>query len=231
MKLENGNIKESATRRRWGGVRKQKPCCTLSFLAKVVIFLAILGLFLIFVNGLHPFLAVSDPVPGGILVIEGWVHDINIEQTAIKFSAAHDRDVFILSALHASGSEREWGREHSEYIAAKLKRSGVSPERVHLIFCEVSKKDRTYHTAVALKSWLQERGIPVDSLNVITMGAHARRSRLLFQKAFGDKVKVGVIPIDDPDHDSAHWWRSRDGVGQMIYQCFAYIYAKFFFHP
>ena len=214
-----------------GGGLKQRSYWALSLKAKVIIFLTTLSLALAFIHGLRPFLAVSDPVPGGILVIEGWVHDINIEQTVIKFSAAHDRDVFILSALHASGPEREWGREHSEYIAAKLKRSGVSPERVHLIFCEVSKKDRTYHTAVALKSWLQERGIPVDSLNVITMGAHARRSRLLFQKAFGDKVKVGVIPIDDPDHDSAHWWRSRDGVGQMIYQCFAYIYAKFFFHP
>jgi hypothetical protein len=193
--------------------------------------LFILGLAIISIRNLHPFLAISHPVPGGIIAIEGWILDTNVERSVHSLDARHARDVFIVSAINPSVHERESGREHSEYMASNLRESGVPAEKIHLIFFEISKKDRTYHTAMALRGWLQERGLPVDTLNVITMGAHARRSRLLFQKAFGDNVKVGVIPIDDPNYDPVHWWRSSDGVGQMIFQGFAYMYARFFFRP
>lgn len=231
MQIENRNSSGSAPRRLLGGLIIQKRCWALSLRAKLLILIAILGLAFLSIRGLYPFLAVNDPVPGGIIVIEGWIHDISVEQTVNKLDAAHDRDVFIVCALRASGSEREPSRGQSEYIMEKLRRSGLSGERLHLVFCEVSNKDRTYHSAVALKNRLQEREIPVDSLNVITVGPHARRSRLMFQKAFGDKVTVGVIPTEDPDYDPAHWWRSSDGVGEVLFQCFAYMYAKFFFHP
>jgi hypothetical protein len=231
MQIEKGNSLGSAPRRLLGGLIIQKQCWTLSLRAKLLIFVAILGLVLLSICGLYPFLAVSDPVPGGIIVIEGWIHDISIARTVNKLDPAHARDVFIVSALRSSGPERESGLGQAEYILGELRRSGLSGERLHQVFCEVSNKDRTYHSAVALRNRLQERRIPVDSLNVITAGPHARRSRLMFQKAFGVKVNVGVIPTQGPDYDPARWWRSSDGVGEVLFQCFAYIYARFFFYP
>jgi len=216
---ENEKGLKSASRRRLGGR------------AKLLVFALILVLAFAFLRCLHPFLAVSDPVPGGIIAIEGWIREIDIEQTVYKIDPAHDRDIYIISAIPGSSYERESVHKHSEYLAARLKSSGVPAERVHSVLYKASKKDRTYHMAVALRSWLRDRDISVSSLNVITKGAHARRSRLLFRKAFGGKVKVGVIPTGDLAFDPAHWWRSRFGVGHMIYQGFAYIYAKFLFHP
>src|SRR5207249_4446973 len=40
-----------------------------------------------------------------------------------------------------------------------------------------------------------EQNMAVSAINVVTEDVHARRTRLLFQKALGDKVAVGVIAI------------------------------------
>jgi hypothetical protein len=62
-------------------------------------------------------------------------------------------------------------------------------------------------------------------------GAHARRTRLLFQKAFGDEAGVGIIAISSPDYDGAHWWLYSEGVRDVVGETLAYLYAQVFFHP
>jgi hypothetical protein len=42
---------------------------------------------------------------------------------------------------------------------------------------------------------------------------------------------VGIISVPDPDYDASHWWRSSDGVREVLDEGIAYIYAKFFFWP
>ena len=54
---------------------------------------------------------------------------------------------------------------------------------------------------------------------------------MLFQDAFGQDVTVGVISAPDPDYDAAHWWRSSEGVREILGESIAYLYAKFVFHP
>jgi hypothetical protein len=53
---------------------------------------------------------------------------------------------------------------------------------------------------------------------------------LLFQKAFGDTVTVGIIAVPNPDYDARHWWRYSDGVRDVADEGIAYVYAKFFFY-
>ena len=53
-----------------------------------------------------------------------------------------------------------------------------------------------------------------------------RRTHLLFQKAFGNNVAVGVIAVPNPDYDARRWWRYSDGVRDLIGESIAYIYAK-----
>ena len=71
----------------------------------------------------------------------------------------------------------------------------------------------------------------MSSINVLTEGAHARRTRLLYQKAFDQNVTVGIIAVSNPDYNPKQWWRYSDGVREVIGESIAYIYAKFFFYP
>ena len=82
-----------------------------------------------------------------------------------------------------------------------------------------------------MRRWLESQGIRSTSLDVITLGPHARRSRLLFEKALGPGVRVGVLAVPDPRFDLAHWWRSSEGVRSVLGETIAYVYARLFFDP
>ena len=71
----------------------------------------------------------------------------------------------------------------------------------------------------------------VGSINVVTESVHARRTRLLFQEAFGGEVKVGIIAARNPDYDPEHWWSSSDGFREVSGETIAYLYARLFFRP
>ena len=86
-------------------------------------------------------------------------------------------------------------------------------------------------SAVALRDWFHEHNMNVPSVNVITEGAHARRTRLMFEKALGKDIAVGIIAVPNPDYDQRRWWRYSDGVKEVSSETLAYIYARLFFHP
>jgi uncharacterized SAM-binding protein YcdF (DUF218 family) len=71
----------------------------------------------------------------------------------------------------------------------------------------------------------------VQAIDVVTIGSHARRSRLLFQKAMGNTVRVGVLAMDEREFDPVHWWRSSEGVREVLFEGVAYLYVRLCFSP
>jgi uncharacterized SAM-binding protein YcdF (DUF218 family) len=90
-------------------------------------------------------------------------------------------------------------------------------------------RDRTYASAVALKDWLKKAPFPIKGINLVSLGTHARRSRLLFEKALGSGITVGIIAIPDVRYDPQAWWKSSLGVRLTLDELIAYLYARFFF--
>jgi len=76
-------------------------------------------------------------------------------------------------------------------------------ESVKMVPSRVMDRNRTYGSAVALRNWFRAHNLAACNLNVLTEDVHARRSRLLFQRAFGNEAKVGIIAIPNPDYDSS----------------------------
>jgi hypothetical protein len=93
------------------------------------------------------------------------------------------------------------------------------------------QQDRTFASALSLKNWSSEHGITLTRIHLFSEGPHARRSRLLFEKAFGRKVRVGVTAVCARDYDPHHWWRSSSGVRAVADELIAYAYARFIFRP
>ncbi len=112
-----------------------------------------------------------------------------------------------------------------------LLKLGMSTNVVQAVPAPYVGQDRTYTSARALKAWCEQRGIPLGRLHLMTNGPHARRSRLLYRKALGRGVAVGVTSIKERDYDPAHWWRYSAGVRGVVDESIAYVYARFFFHP
>jgi uncharacterized SAM-binding protein YcdF (DUF218 family) len=180
----------------------------------------------------HPFLAETHRVDSKSLVVEGWIHEYAIQSAAKEFKGDHYERVFTTGGpVEGSGSYTSDAYTLASVGAGRLRKFGVPVESLQMVPSRVMDRDRTYGSAVALRNWLNGHNVTLHSINVLTEGAHARRTRLLFQKAFGDDVKVGVISVSSPDYDATHWWRYSEGVREIIGESIAYIYARFFFHP
>ena len=92
-------------------------------------------------------------------------------------------------------------------------------------------RNRTYATAVALNEWIENSGLDIKSFNLVTLSCHARRSRILFEKAFKDKIKIGIIAEQNKFYDHKQWWKTSKGFRDVMNETIAYLYAWLFFHP
>jgi uncharacterized SAM-binding protein YcdF (DUF218 family) len=183
------------------------------------------------IRGAYSFLAVNDPKPGGVLVVEGWAADYALEAVVADFKQ------FSYEKVYVTGGPIEWGAPLSQYKTyaelgtATLLALGMSSNVVQAVPAPRVKQDRTYACAVALRKWVEEHGIQPGRINLVTVGPHARRSRLLFQKGFGKDMPIGVVAVPEPDYDARHWWHSSLGFRSVTGEAIAYMYARFLFRP
>jgi uncharacterized SAM-binding protein YcdF (DUF218 family) len=215
-------------RKAWGLLR-QRPCLVPTWRGWLVLLLIALLLANMAVREIHPFLAVTDPLPGGVLVVEGWAPDYALAEAAAEFRRNH------YSKLYVTGGPLEWGaslaeyKTHAEGGAAILLKLGLGTNEVQAVPAPLVRQDRSYAAAATLNAWLRNHGISPDRVHLMTEGPHARRSRLMFQKALGKDVAVGVTAVPNRDYDARHWWRSSAGVRTVVDEVIAYGYARFFF--
>ncbi len=181
---------------------------------------------------IQPFLAVTHRVDTNVLVVEGWTRRYAIRGGAEEFrNGTYDR-IFTTGGPEAgSGGYTNDYNTAASVAAEMLKKFGISDDRVQMAPSHVIDRERTYSSAIALRDWFRQHHVSVRSMNIVTEGAHARRTRLLYQKAFGRNVAVGIISVPNSDYDPSQWWYYSDGVREIIGESIAYIYAKFFFYP
>jgi hypothetical protein len=120
--------------------------------------------------------------------------------------------------------------EYENYVTltvAVLKRMGAEPEMLHVASWPAVRRDRTFASAVALRTWLREHRLSGKPINLMCGGAHSRRSRLLYERTLGSRV--GVIAIEDRTFDPACWWTSSAGFRSVTDEMIAYVYARFVF--
>lgn len=187
---------------------------------------------LAFLTRIHPFLTPTHEMRTNILVVEGWVHEYVIQAAVKEFAAGHYERVFSTGGPSVGSGGYTWDADTSASVGAgQLRAAGVPPASLQMVASHVIGRDRTYYSAVALRDWFYEHDMNMASFNLVAESTHARRTWLLFQEAFGDKVKVGVIAVQNPDYDARRWWESSDGFRDVVSEAIAYFYAKFLFHP
>ena len=214
------------------GILKRKERWALSWRGWLLVAsVGLVGAYFAFLN-IHPFLAVTHRVNTNVLVVEGWIQQYAIRGGAEEFKTGSYERIFT-----TGGPENGNGGYTNDYntsasVGAEiLKKFGVPEDLVQMVPSRVMGRERTYSSAVALRDWFREHSMPVHSINVLTEDAHARRTWLLYQKAFGRNVTVGIIAVSNPDYKPTQWWRYSDGVREVISESIAYIYARFAFYP
>lgn len=180
---------------------------------------------LVFALTIHDFLAISRPVVGNILVVEGWIWNSSaIKEAADEFSRGHYE--LLVTVGGPIGEEGPPGEKNSAVLAAiKLQELGVNKSHIIVLPVPNLTFHRTYASALTLKHWLIGSKIKATGINVVTLGAHARKSLVLFERAFGPGTDVGVISGTDDEYDPHRWWMSATGIYLITRKTLGYLYA------
>lgn len=208
---------------------KQKTCTVPTLVGWLLIFILICVAFCILINSVHPFLSLNKPIEAKVLVVEGWLPDYAVAMAMNEFKKSN------YSKLITTGGPLEQGEYLSEYTtfaqlsATTFKKLGLDSNVIVAVPTPEVGKNRTYAAACDVKRWMDTSELSIHSINLVSQGAHCRRSWLLYQRAFGEKIKVGIICSPDKSYDAKKWWMSSKGFRAVTDEIIAYAYAKFIF--
>lgn len=207
----------------------RRECRTLTWQGRLFFTILILLIISLFIKFIPDFLSISKANGKNILVLDGQMPDFAVKK-ALDIFQAGDYDFIV-----TTGGKIQTGyfiaefKSMAEFTAATFLELGFEKEKLVTIPSGEIKRDRTYNSALSLKKWMEENNTHLTHIDVLAVGSHARRSRLLFEKAFKKEVNVGIISIEDPAYDPDHWWKSSVGARVVISETIAYFYVLIFF--
>ncbi len=176
---------------------------------------------------LYPFLAQNHPQPfAEIVIIEGWLADAELKEAA--------RAVRPGQIVVTTGGPVTFGQKilqydnYAELGTARLIEYGIPAASIITIPAPDTQRDRTYVSAVAARAKLEELGLFGKSANLYTVGAHARRSYLLFRHVFGESYPLGIIAVEPPYYNLTHWYRHSAGFKHVVIELISWLYTQLF---
>lgn len=227
-----GSYTIDSSRKKFWGIFELKQRWSLSLRGWSLVAGIVVTVSVLFVGQAYSFLAVTHRVTANVLVVEGWVNEHAIDVALREFQSNHYQRVFT-----TGGPVPGHGRYINDFYTSAsvgadlLKKAGIPDESLQMVPSRTVARERTYNSAVALRDWFRDHNLRIRSFNVLTEDCHARRTQLLYQRVFGNKVSVGIIAVSSPDYNAKDWWRYSDGVREVIGESIAYVYARFFFFP
>ena len=193
-----------------------------------IIFGLPVGIVLIFSRNIYEYLAVpSFRVDADIVVVEGWVPDYVVQAAADEFKRGGYRAI-VTSGLELEPSKRGAIDSVATEAAVRLAQMGIAPSQILVCPTPLTNWNKTAKSARVVCETLESRGIQPNGINVVTIGVHARRSRLAYQHAFEAKIPIGIFQIPETGLDPGRWWLSGLGIKRVTKGYVAWIRERLF---
>lgn len=217
--MQQSKIKISLIRRR--------EAWTITRQGWIIVSIGLTISMLLIIKNIHPFLAVSSPIKADILVVEGWLPDYAIESAIAEFKTGKYRQLITTGLPLSKGYYLAEYKNYAELTAATCIALGFDRDKLVAVPAPNVIKHRTAASAIALREWLSASAIEVNSINLYSLGAHARRSWITFKQVLNPEVQVGIIAAENQDYNPQEWWKSSAGFRIVTGEIIAYIYARF----
>jgi DUF218 domain len=207
---------------------KRQETWMLTIQGWLIAIACIIGIIFLTITHIHPFLAISTPIKAAdALVVEGWLPDYALQQALTEFRSGSYRQIITTGGTIDQGSYLIGYKNFAELSAATLKTLGLEAEKIVVVPAPRVIKDRSYASAAQFRHWLSNSSYRVKSINLFSLGAHTRRSWVLYKNILTPQIQVGAIAGQNRDYDPNKWWVSSEGVRTVIGEAIAYIYARF----
>jgi hypothetical protein len=200
----------------------------IGWLALLVTFSLVLVFIMLFS---HQFLAPTKPVKGEILVVEGWLPDYALVEVKKRFEKEEYKLLVTTGGRISTGFHLSEYKTWASLTAVRLTKLGIPPGKIISTSQSIiNKKNRTYHSILALNQKFKKDNLLVKSMDVVSLGVHARRTWFLYKKVF-ESASVGIIAIESKRYDPLKWWLYSAGVRGVISEMIAYLYVRLIFKP
>lgn len=170
------------------------------------------------------FLSLTERQPAEVLIVEGWIGIDGVTAAKAEFETGGYHYIVTAGGLTLN----RWGRQRWNYAneAAELfVRLGIPEGKVIEAPAHDTEGNRTFEASLAVRETLEKRGLRVQNANVFTLGAHARRSRLVFAKVLSPGTSVGAIAWIPEDYRRAEpWWKSSERALDLLKETVGYFF-------
>jgi hypothetical protein len=173
-----------------------------------------------------PFLSLTKPVHSEYIIVEGWIPDYCMKEVQKIYNSQSVKKIFITGGPIEQGTYLIEYKNFATLGANTLKKLGIPDSSLIAIPTPIVQRDRTYKSVVTLKQWLDIHNFNLSSVTIITLGAHSRRSFILFNKVFGKTCKIGILSIPDQNYNQNKWFLSSAGFKIVTMEFVSYIYTK-----
>jgi hypothetical protein len=86
---------------------------------------------------------------------------------------------------------------NAELARNRLISSGIDSTKIVATPGERVRINRTLTSALAFRSWLKTSNIEIKGINIFSMGTHARRTWMTYNKILNEKYQIGIISVPD----------------------------------
>ncbi len=184
------------------------------------------------------YLAVTEPARDAdgkgarLLIVEGWMDDRELDQAVAVFrNGRYERIVTTGGPLESwIGIPVPW-KDYAERGARYLAAHGLADATIDAVPAPASAQDRTFLSAVVVREWAARQRIPLDAVDLLSVGVHARRSRMMFRAALGPGVEVGVIAAQPSFYEPQRWWKTSAGAKLVLGESISLAWTACCFWP
>jgi len=211
---------------------EQRICTVLKLRYKLLLLLMSVMVLLAMLSEANAFLSKQAPLSSKVLVVEGWLPDYALKEAMSIYTQGGYAKLITTGGPISAGSYLKEYKDYAHLAKATLVAMGMKKEALTAVAAPDVKRERTYHSALALQKWMKQNRFETEVFNLASLGPHTRRSMMLFKKAFSqddtdvnEKIMIGSIAIAPQEYDPKKWYASSAGVRTTIGELIAYVYV------
>ena len=91
---------------------------------------------------------------------------------------------------------------YAQLAGNRLMSMGIDSSQIDIIPGQKVSLNRTLTSALAFRDWLKKTDIEVKGINIVTLGTHAERTLMIYNKILDKKYEIGIISL--PDYREKH---------------------------
>jgi hypothetical protein len=92
----------------------------------------------------------------------------------------------------------------AELARNRLLALGIDSAKVTAVPGAMVNINRTLTSALAFRDWLNKSDINIKGLNIISLGAHTRRTWMIYNKILKERYPIGIISVPDYNYNRSN---------------------------